>query len=210
MFNKYKIGIFKDKQDIEFVFSDDNIINITGMMGSGKTTLAKSLAINTKKELIIFDWMFGRSLGNRPDKIENLLKKFEEKYPETINQEIFKNHKDKDNEKEIQKYATIIYNFVLENIKLSMIVEGQHLYKWMDYDVLKGKLIIKRTSLINAYLRAFRRDVHRLQKQYKNGEVKRKDVLNKVKERIIFPIKDYLKINKFILRLLEEEKHGKY
>lgn len=210
MFNKYKIGIFKDKEDIEFVFSDDDIINITGMMGSGKTTLAKSLAINTKKELIIFDWMFGRSLGNRPDKIEKLLKKFEEKYPETINQEIFKNHKDKDNEKEIQKYATIIYNFVLENIKLPMIVEGQHLYKWMDYDALKGKLIIKRTSLFNAYLRAFRRDVHRLQKQYKNGEVKRKAVLNKVKERIIFPIKDYLKINKFILRLLEEEKHGKY
>jgi len=210
VFNKFKIGILKDKKDIEFVFTNDDIINITGMMGSGKTTLAKSIVNSTKKELIIFDWMFGRSLGNRPDKIEKLLKTFEEEYPETINQEIFKNNKDRDNEKEIQKYATIIYNFVLKNIKLPMVIEGQHLYKWMDYNALKGKLIIKRTSLFNSYIRAFKRDVSRRCKQYKNGEVDKKDVINKVQERIVLPIKDYFKINKFILELLKERQHEKY
>lgn len=133
MNNRYKIGIFKDKEDIEFIFTNDDVINITGMMGSGKTTLAKKMANRTKKELITFDWMFGRSLGNRPNKIENLLRKFEKIYPETINQEIFKNNKNRDNEEKIKEYATIIYDFVFENIKLPMIVEGQHLYKWMDF-----------------------------------------------------------------------------
>lgn len=33
MKSKYKIGIFKDKEDIEFIFTNDDIINITGMMG---------------------------------------------------------------------------------------------------------------------------------------------------------------------------------
>ena len=80
MSNRYKIGIFKDKEDIEFIFTNDDVINITGMMGSGKTTLAKKMANRTKKELMTFDWMFGRSLGNRPNKIENLLRKFEKIY----------------------------------------------------------------------------------------------------------------------------------
>lgn len=69
MFNKYKISFFKDKKYIELIFTDDDIINITGVMGSGKTTLAKTIANKSKRELIVFDWMFGRSLGNRPIKI---------------------------------------------------------------------------------------------------------------------------------------------
>ena len=205
MSNRYKIGIFKDKEDIEFIFTNDDVINITGMMGSGKTTLAKKMANRTKKELITFDWMFGRSLGNRPNKIENLLRKFEKIYPETINQEIFKNNKNRDNEENIKEYATIIYDFVFENIKLPMIVEGQHLYKWMDYGALRGKLIIKRTSLFNSYLRAFKRDVSKVYKKYKNHEASKKDLVNKIHERIIFPIKDYFKINKFIKKLGEDK-----
>lgn len=39
--SKYNVGIFKNKDDIEFIFTNDDIINITGIIGSGKTTLAK-------------------------------------------------------------------------------------------------------------------------------------------------------------------------
>ena len=66
-------------------------------------------------------------------KIKKILRKFEKIYPETINQEIIKNNKNRDNEEKIKEYAIIIYDFVFENIKLQMIVEGQHLYKWMDF-----------------------------------------------------------------------------
>lgn len=203
MFNKYKISFFKDKKDIELIFTDDDIINITGVMGSGKTTLAKTIANKSRRELIVFDWMFGRSLGNRPVKIEKLLKKFEKQYPETVDQQIFKNNNSRDNAIEIQKYAGIIYEFVLKNIELPMFIEGQHLYKWMDYNKLRGKIIIKRTSFFNSYIRAFKRDVSRLYKQYKRKEATKRELINKVFERVKFPIKDYYKINKFILTMVE-------
>ena len=203
MFNKYKISFFKNKEDIELIFTDDDIINITGIMGSGKTTLAKTIANKTKRELIVFDWMFGRSLGNRPIKIEKLLKKFEKQYPETVNQQIFKSNNNRDNEIEIQKYAGIIYEFVLKNIELPMVIEGQHLYKWMNYNKLRGKIIIKRTSFLNSYIRAFKRDVSRLYKQYKRKEATKRELIDKIFERIKFLIKDYYKINKFILTMVE-------
>ena len=203
MFNKYKISFFKNKEDIELIFTDDDIINITGIMGSGKTTLAKTIANKTKKELIVFDWMFGRSLGNRPIKIEKLLKKFEKQYPETVDQQIFKSNNSRDNEIEIQKYAGIIYEFVLKNIELPMVIEGQHLYKWMNYNKLRGKIIIKRTSFLNSYIRAFKRDVSRLYKQYKRKKTTKRELIDKIFERIKFPIKDYYKINKFILTMVE-------
>lgn len=203
MFNKYKISFFKNKEDIELIFTDDDIINITGIMGSGKTTLAKTIANKTKRELIAFDWMFGRSLGNRPIKIEKLLKKFEKQYPETVDQQIFKSNNSRDNEIEIQKYAGIIYEFVLKNIELPMVIEGQHLYKWMNYNKLRGKIIIKRTSFLNSYIRAFKRDVSRLYKQYKRKEATKRELIDKIFERIKFPIKDYYKINKFILTMVE-------
>ena len=203
MFNKYKISFFKNKEDIELIFTDDDIINITGIMGSGKTTLAKTIANKTKRELIVFDWMFGRSLGNRPIKIEKLLKKFEKQYPETVDQQIFKSNNSRDNEIEIQKYAGIIYEFVLKNIELPMVIEGQHLYKWMNYNKLRGKIIIKRTSFLNSYIRAFKRDVSRLYKQYKRKKATKRELIDKIFERIKFPIKDYYKINKFILTMVE-------
>lgn len=203
MFNKYKISFFKNKEDIELIFTDDDIINITGIMGSGKTTLAKTIANKTKRELIVFDWMFGRSLGNRPIKIEKLLKKFEKQYPETVDQQIFKSNNSRDNEIEIQKYAGIIYEFVLKNIELPMVIEGQHLYKWMDCNKLRGKIIIKRTSFLNSYIRAFKRDVSRLYKQYKRKKATKRELIDKIFERIKFPIKDYYKINKFILTMVE-------
>ena len=78
-----KIGIFADKEDIEINLTNDNIINITGMMGSGKTTLAREKKDKQNIDLLSLDWMFGYSLGNRPEKINNMLKEFEKIYPET-------------------------------------------------------------------------------------------------------------------------------
>ena len=72
--SKYNVGIFKNKDDLEFIFTNDDIINITGMIGSGKTTLAKRVIDKKNYKLLSLDWMFGFSISNRPEEIENLLK----------------------------------------------------------------------------------------------------------------------------------------
>lgn len=113
--------------------------------------------------MLSLDWMFGYSLGNRPEKINNMLKEFEKIYPETKNQQIFqyfyKRAKDKKVDLKYYEYTDIIYTYLIENINKPKIIEGRHIYKYMDPKLLKGKIIIKRTSLIHSYKRAFKRDV---------------------------------------------------
>lgn len=197
-----QVGIFKDKKDIEITLTDDKIINITGMMGSGKTTLANTISNKGNIELLSLDWMFGYSIGNRPQKINDILKEFEHIYPETKNQTIFqyfyKRRKDKKVDLKYYEYTDKIYSYLIQNINKPQIIEGRHIYEYMNPNFLKGKIIIKRTSLIHAYKRAFKRDVYKKIELYKKGEIKIADVLDKIYARMKFPINDYIKINKFI------------
>lgn len=202
-----RVGIFKDKEDIEITLTNDKIINITGMMGSGKTTLANTISDKENIELLSLDWMFGYSLGNRPQKINDMLKEFEYIYPETKNQKIFqyfyKRRKDKKVDLKYYEYTDKIYSYLIENINEPQIIEGRHIYEYMDPNFLKGKIIIKRTSLIHAYKRAFKRDVGKKIELCKKGEIKITEVFDKIYQRIKMPIYDYIKINKFINKVLE-------
>lgn len=205
--SKYNVGIFKNKDDIEFIFTNDDIINITGMIGSGKTTLAKRVIDKKNYKLLSLDWMFGFSISNRPEEIENLLKEMEKLYPEMKDQKIFKKTKEnKTVEPNYYKYTDIIYKYLLQNIEQPVLIEGRHIYKYMNYKSLKEKLIIKRTSLFNSYRRALNRDVKNMIKRYKKKEVPKGAVLRRLSDRIVLPIKDYLKINKFIIELVNEGK----
>lgn len=202
-----EVGIFKDKEDIEITLTDDNIVNITGMMGSGKTTLARKIKEKENIELLSLDWMFGYSLGNRPEKIYNMLKEFEKLYPETKNQKIFqyfnKRKKDKKVDLKYYEYTNKIYTYLISNISEPHIIEGRHIYEYMNPNLLKGKIIVKRTSLIHAYKRAFKRDVGKRIQLYKKREIKLSDIFNKFYERAKIPIHDYIKINKFINKILK-------
>ena len=202
-----QVGIFKDREDIEINLTEDKIVNITGMMGAGKTTLAHTIKDKEKFELVSLDWMFGYSLGNRPQKINNMLKEFENIYPETKNQKIFQyfynRKKDKKVDFKYYEYTDKIYNYLIEKISEPQVIEGRHIYEYMNPNFLKGKIIIKRTSLVHAYKRAFKRDVRNEIKRYKKGEIKITKVFKKFQERVKIPIHDYMKINKFINMILE-------
>lgn len=189
--NKYKIGIFKDKEDIEISFTNDDVINITGIMGSGKTTLAREIKKQTNYELVSLDWMFGASLKNRPENIYNILVSFKNMHPEICCK------------KNYYEYANEIYDYLLKNMVKSVILEGRHIYRYINPNILKGKIIIKRTSLINSYKRAFKRDMNNKIKEYKNNEIKVNNVLSRFFERIKFPIVDYIIINKYIIKLVK-------
>ena len=57
---KNKVSLFIDKTDIEILCTNDNISNITGMIGSGKTTLANQYRNNNKYIVISLDCLYRR------------------------------------------------------------------------------------------------------------------------------------------------------
>lgn len=66
--NSYRIGIIKNKRDIEISISNDTITNITGLMGSGKTTLSKTIHNNSNALLIQLDCLFCKNRQNNNNK----------------------------------------------------------------------------------------------------------------------------------------------
>ena len=134
--------------------------------------------------------MFGASLKNRPENIKKLSDDFEKLCPD----------------KNKYKYADLIYKYLLANLADNKIFEGRHIYRYIDPKVLKGTLIIKRTSLINSYKRAFKRDMNNKIKEYKRKEIKFSKVLNRFFARIKFPILEYIRINNYINTLKENTK----
>jgi len=202
--NNKRIGIFRDKEDLTISLSDNNIVNITGMTGSGKSTLGKELASEKGYELLNFDWIFG--YGYDKDKISNRIRQImndlQVKYPETQEKDFFRwRENKKENEKIKERYNQYVikfYQYIVNNIEFNIIIEGIQLLEHMDVKDLKGDLIIKRTSLFNCYIRAFKRDVCACYKSYKSGEMNRKKLIDKIIERVKIPISSYQQINRYM------------
>lgn len=201
----YKIRLFKNNMDFNVSISNEKIINITGLMGSGKTTLAKSM-LNEKILYIKLDWFFGYGYDkkNMPEKIKNLIQSLQKKYPEISEKNFFKwkNNKKHDLliEQRYKKYVPIFYDFIINEAKNGekMIIDGVQLFNYLDIKKLKGSLIIKGNSLFTCYKRAFKRDVGMYCKKYKLKQISLKRLVKKIKERIRIPIQDYKKINLYI------------
>lgn len=202
-----KINLFNDKEDLIISISNDNILNITGMSGSGKSTLSKEILKNGEYEYIKLDWFFGYGYDKKymPSKIKDIIRNLHDKYPEIREKSFFRwgNNK-KYNiiiEQRYCKYLPIFYNFIVNDINKNLIIDGVQLYDYLDIMDLKGKLIIKRTSLFKCYIRAFKRDVFTYYKRYKSKQVEFNSLFDKIIERIKIPLKSYYKINAYISKL---------
>ncbi len=53
----YKVGIFRNKKDIDIQLTPDHIINVTGMIGSGKSTYANQYKNKENHIIISFDYV---------------------------------------------------------------------------------------------------------------------------------------------------------
>ena len=178
------------------------------MVASGKSTLAMKLK-DDNTTLICFDYLFGYEKEKRTQEITNIIKELEMIYPETKNQIIFKRVNNKEKIKimnlKYYEYTEKFYNYLLENVKKPIIIEGLHFYRFMDIKPIKGKIIIKRTSLLHSYIRAFKRDVCSKGKKYLKGEIKLDVLKEKFCQRIKIPITTYIRINKYIKQIMEME-----
>ena len=139
-----KIYLFRDRDDYVKKISDDDIINVTGSVGSGKSTYGRKYRSNTDYIVIGFD-----SISSDMD-------------PYTMNEDIVNLRKillDKYNDLTLDEM--VYYDDIVEYIKgknKKGIIEGGHIMHVDDISKLKGTVIVKRTARFKCYYRSAYRD----------------------------------------------------
>ena len=164
---------FKDQDDFEITLTNDNVINIIGTKGSGKTTSSLKYIEDDNYIVVNCDRLLELPSDEKEDielsNIRNLLKK---KYGEIKQGKDF-----------INCYNDII-DYILNRGKKALI-EG-NIIQDIDPTLLKGKIIIKRTGTFKSYRRAVKRD-------YKNKYFME---LEKQKHKYLYKLTRLYKISK--------------
>ncbi len=185
-----KVRLFVDKKDLEVLCTNDNIINITGMIGSGKTTLANKYRNDSRYVVISLDCLYR---GQDKDNInEETIK---------INQMLKKKYPNQDNEKYYEEIISYIKN---TDKSVIYVLEGQQIYRYLDIKEIKGRLIIKRTAIIKWWKRSIVRHIKRKKIELTNKQITRKqyysNILYWLKRRTI-QLKYYKDFNIFLTNI---------
>ena len=140
-----KIYLFKDQEDFVINLTDDDIINVIGTKGSGKTTFSIRYINDDNYIVVNCDRLFDLPCNEKEDKeLINIRKILNDKYGKLNMNEDFTNC-----------YNDIV-EYILNKHKIGLI-EG-NVIQDMDVFDLKGKIIIKRTGSYKSYKRAVKRD----------------------------------------------------
>ena len=145
MSGESKILLFKDKPDYQKKITNDEIINVTGCVGSGKSTYGIKYHNNSDYIVINFDSISSDSESKTLNKDvlelrEVLLKKFNSLKLDEMNY-----------------YSTII-DFIKSHNKKG-IIEGGHLTHVKDISDFKGTVVVKRTARFKCAYRIVLRDI---------------------------------------------------
>lgn len=194
--NNVKVNFFSDKSDISIRLTDDNIINITGMIGSGKSTMADKYRNDERYIVISLDCLYkDQDKENSNIHTGNINEIIKNKFPEKNNMEYF------------NEYYDIILEYIKKQRKIG-VIEGQQIYRYLDINNVKGKIIVKRTSIFHCWYRSIRRHITRRYKLYKNGEISfKKFIANSwywIKRRTL-QLKHYKSLNCFLYKLFEKQ-----
>lgn len=140
-----KIYLLKDKCDyVKRVTNDKDIINVTGSVGSGKSTYGRKYRDN--KDYIVIG-------------IDSLIY---DKDPYTINDEVLElkeilNKKYGEEKLNVNEYYDDIVKYIRSKNKKG-IIEGGQLLDIDELSILKGEVIVKRTARLKCYYRSAYRD----------------------------------------------------
>lgn len=200
---EHKVKWFVSKSDIEYNLElyrkETNLLFITGLVGSGKSTTARKLGEKYNAIVVIQDFLAWSDCydNNECTFFVNL---FQEKYPETkeyfTKNEWRKNHlTSKQKEDYRKKFDKMVVEYAKDNPEKNFIYEGSDLFCKSDVNLMINKpIIIKRTSGITSFIRNFKRG------NVNNNTLKSKiDYLKRMKcEFNRFYIKDLPKLNCFI------------
>ena len=182
------INQFIDKEPYIKVLTDDRIINLTGQSGSGKTTYANN-EFNSDEYLIIdTDEIFSENRYNNSTGINKELGKyFRDKY------KVLPNCGDD---------FDLIYKDILDycsKYNKIIVIDCAQFHCIKDINLLKGKLIVLRTSINTCYKRCIDRFIN-------NNPNYTYEELNKYKEKKKAIFKWYKYTNSFIERIDNNKK----
>ncbi len=147
MSKESKIYRFKDRKDYVKELSKDEVINIIGTKGSGKTTSTLNFINDDSYIVVNCDRLLGMPIDNTIEdqyliEIKDIIK---EKYGKVLEGKDF-----------INCYWDIL-EFIRKKKKKAMI-EGNIIYDIKPITELKGTVIVKRTGVIKCFIRAIKRD----------------------------------------------------
>lgn len=147
MSKESKIYLFRDRKDYIKKLTNDNVINVIGTKGSGKTTSTLKYINDDDYIVINCDSLYEMPADNIVEdkyltEIKNMLKK---KYGNIF-----------EGEKFINCYNDIL-DFVNQRNK-KVLIEGNVIYDIKPITLLKGMVIVKRTGIIKCFIRVIKRD----------------------------------------------------
>lgn len=192
MAKESKIYLFRDRKDYVKEISDDDVINVIGTKGSGKTASTMKYINDYNYIVVNCDRLYDLPENNVIEdkylgEIKSMLK---DKYGKIYDGKDF-----------IKCYNDILKFASKKNKKL--LIEGNVICDIKPVTSLKGTLIIKRTGIVKCFFRTLKRDYPI--KYFLNQEIEKhgrifgrcsrfKNIVNRRKK--IF--KDYHKIEKII------------
>lgn len=131
---------------------------------------------------------------------------------ENINEEIIKINKilakkfpNQDNEQYFKKYYQEITNYIDScNKSVTYVLEGQQIYRYLNINDIKGKLIIKRTCLAKCWKRSIARHKKRKKPELNSNKITRKQYYQNIwywTKRRTKQLKYYKKFNYFLSKI---------
>ena len=147
MSKESNLYMIRDRKDYIKKLTDDDVINVIGTKGSGKTTSTLKYINDDDYIVVNCDRLYDMPTDKIVEdkfliEIKDMLKK---KYGKICEGETFIN----------------CYNDILDFIKKKnkkALIEGNVIYDIKPITLLKGTVIVKRTGIIKCYIRAIKRD----------------------------------------------------
>ncbi len=98
-----------------------------------------------------------------------------------INQILKQKFPEQDDEKYFKKYYPEIINYIHHFEKtVTFVLEGQHIYRYLNWEDLKGTLIIKRTCIMKCWKRSIIRHIKRKKIELNNHQITKKQYFQNI------------------------------
>ena len=169
------IDIKIDKEPYIKNITNDKIINITGESGSGKSFFCEKYIKDDNYIVVDTDIIFSNNISNNTE-IDGLKKLFKDKSKDYL----FSNFDD--------FYLTTL-NYFKDSNK-TIVIDSAQYRNIKDYSILKGQIIVIRTSIETCYKRTLDR--------WKRNNKYNEEEFNKFSERKKGMFEWYKSLNKFI------------